>query len=116
MLVGSLLGCQKTQLEPHPKHEIHTSYRYYSYDIDVDKLPDIIASVFEHLGIEIEQVSQEDGSYKCLGKSLSGESVSVRTFALVKGKSVLRIEAKGEQGVSGFLQKEIERAIYDAIR
>ena len=115
MLVGSLLGCQKTQLEPHPKHEIHTSYKDVSYDIDVDELSNLIPSALEHLGIEIEHVNQENGNYECLGNSLYGESVSVRAFGLIKGKSVLRIEVKGKRTVSRLLMWEIESAITLAI-
>ena len=111
VLAGSIIGCQKPQLEYHPERELRTRHLHFSCNIDFAELPDLIPSVLENLGIEMEQVIQKNGNYECLGKSLSGEIVTVRGSALGNGKSFLGIEVKGRDRVTEILLNEIRNAI-----
>ena len=116
VLAGSLSGCQKAHLEPYVKQDVHSSSTYFQDDINLEILPDLITSVFENLGIQIEQTHQLSGQYEVIGTSLSGESVNVKASALIIGKSILVIEVKGQHRVSDALVRELREAIIDAIR
>jgi hypothetical protein len=115
VLLGGISGCQKAQLESKPKPMSDSRAVYIEYDIDVDELPSVITSAFELLGVTLEQTNQRNNRYEFIGRSLSEENVNVRAFALVRGKSVLRIEVRGEWKVSYLLQNEIQNTINDAI-
>jgi len=117
VLLGSFSGCQRTQLESNPKSKASPSNHpvYLEHDINAVELPDLVTSAFELLGITLEQVKQKNNRFEFIGRSLSGENVNVRAFALIKGKSVIRIEVKGEWKVSYLLQNEIQNTINDAI-
>ncbi len=116
ILLGSFSGCQKAEVGSKSKPMVNNSSVYLEHDIDVVELPDLVTSVFELLSITLEQLNRRENRFECIGRSLSGENVNVKAFALIKGKSVVRIEVTGEWKVSYLLRNEIQNAINDAIR
>jgi hypothetical protein len=116
VLLGGISGCQKAQLESKPKPKPNTGPVYLEHDINVAELPDLVTFVFKLLSITLEEVNQKNNRFEWIGRSLSEENVNVQAFALIKGKSVLRIEVRGEWKVSYLLRNEIQNGLNDAIR
>ena len=123
VLLAVLAGCQQAGPDTNPDQASDSIMVPTEKGTDFDSLPILISTELQKLGITIDEATQHDRQYQCLGKHVSGATVTVRAFRLAKGAVACRkgdahllIEVKGERETSDLLLHEIAYAINNAIR
>ena len=78
---------------------------------DVTNLPEILKDVFDELGITLERSNKQAGRYTYIGSSQSGERVTIKAIALVRGRSYLSVNVRGDSIVTSPLLEAINETL-----
>lgn len=106
ILAFGLSGCQgdkqvkdaMEQKEPAPtRQHSRTMSSNWEVQTDISRLPEIISSISQKLGINLEQQDTKAGRYTYTGVSPSGIDVKIEAISLVKDRSVLVISVTGKR-------------------
>jgi hypothetical protein len=107
------------QKEPIPRQNHRTLSSNWETKTDISRLPGIITSISQELGIELEQQEIKAGRYTYTGASPSGIDIKIEAISLVKDRSVLIVSVTGEQeelSVMNPLMQIISNSLRKAVR
>ena len=117
LLAVCLLGCQSADTGTKPTEmkviKRNPGMRPHLIDVDVTDLSGIIVSVCKSLDLTVKQTTKESGHYSWSCKSLGNLDVEIEAIALIKGKSLVRVDVGGGNWGSD-LKRFIDGAIIDA--
>jgi hypothetical protein len=124
VLSMSLFGCSgdkkvevpQVQTEPVlPPQDFRIQSTSWEANIDVDRMPQIIKSVYKKLDIVLKQQDEKLGRYIITGVSPAGFEVSVESISIIKDISFIRVSVGGRQE-DIIIRKLLLNKIADAIR
>lgn len=98
------LGCSSIQ-------RVDSSGSDWEVRTDVTNLPEILKAVFDELGITLERSNKQAGRYTYIGSSQSGEKVTIKAIALVRGRSYLSVNVRGDSIVTSPLLEAINETL-----
>ena len=124
VLSMSLFGCsgdKKVEVPPLqtepvlPPQNFEIQSTSWEADIDVDRAPQIIKSVYKKLDITLKQQEKKLGRHIIIGVSPSGFEVTVEAISVIKDISFIRVSVGGRQE-DIIIRKLLLHKVADALR